>query len=57
MMPPEHAARRAYGHFVHDLLRFDNVKFLLDAHMPRSFCYVLAEAGYDAVHTSQLGSW
>jgi len=23
MMPPEHAARRAYDHFVHEMLRFD----------------------------------
>jgi predicted nuclease of predicted toxin-antitoxin system len=30
------------------------VRFLLDAHMPRSLCYILAEAGYDALHTSQL---
>jgi predicted nuclease of predicted toxin-antitoxin system len=30
------------------------VKFLIDAHLPRSLCYVLTEAGYDALHTSQL---
>ena len=30
------------------------MKFLVDAHLPRSLCYILAEAGYDAIHTSQL---
>jgi predicted nuclease of predicted toxin-antitoxin system len=30
------------------------VRFLVDAHLPRSLCYILDEAGYDAVHTSQL---
>jgi len=30
------------------------VRCLVDAHLPRSLCYILAEAGYDAIHTSQL---
>jgi predicted nuclease of predicted toxin-antitoxin system len=30
------------------------VRFLVDAHLPRSLCYILDEAGYDSVHTSQL---
>ena len=30
------------------------MRFVVDAHLPRSLCYILDEAGYDAVHTSQL---
>jgi predicted nuclease of predicted toxin-antitoxin system len=30
------------------------VRFVVDAHLPRSLCYILDEAGYDSVHTSQL---
>jgi len=30
------------------------VRFLVDAHLPRSLCFILAEAGHNAVHTSQL---
>lgn len=30
------------------------MRFVVDAHLPRSRCYILDEAGYDAVHTSQL---
>jgi predicted nuclease of predicted toxin-antitoxin system len=30
------------------------LKFLVDAHLPRSLCAVLRAAGHDAVHTSQL---
>ena len=30
------------------------MKFIVDAQLPRSLCYVCAEAGHDAVHTSQL---
>jgi predicted nuclease of predicted toxin-antitoxin system len=30
------------------------VRFIVDAHLPRSLCYILVEAGYDAIHTSQL---
>jgi predicted nuclease of predicted toxin-antitoxin system len=30
------------------------VRFLIDAHLPRGLCYILDEAGYDALHISQL---
>jgi predicted nuclease of predicted toxin-antitoxin system len=30
------------------------VKFLVDAHIPRSLCALLAHAGHDAIHTSDL---
>jgi predicted nuclease of predicted toxin-antitoxin system len=30
------------------------VRFIVDAHLPRSLCYILDEAGYDAVHVSGL---
>jgi predicted nuclease of predicted toxin-antitoxin system len=30
------------------------VKFLVDAHLPRSLCALLARQGHDAVHTSDL---
>ena len=30
------------------------MRFLVDAHLPRSLCFILAEAGHNAVHTSQL---
>ena len=30
------------------------MKFIVDAHMPRGLCYILDEAGYDAIHTSDL---
>lgn len=30
------------------------MKFIVDAHLPRSLCRVLRAGGHDAVHTSQL---
>ena len=30
------------------------MKFLVDAHLPRRLCSLLAQAGYDAAHTSEM---
>ncbi len=32
------------------------MKFLVDAHLPRSLCALLARQGHDAVHTSDLSA-
>lgn len=32
------------------------MKFLLDAHLPRSLCALLAEHGHDAIHTLNLSA-
>jgi len=32
------------------------VKFLLDAHLPRRLCVLLAEHGHDAIHTLNLSA-